>query len=179
MTATVKVWDPLVRVFHWALVASFATAWISADQWDDLHEWAGYAAAALIVFRLVWGFIGTPYARFSQFVRSPTTVAAYLTDVLKHREHRYLGHNPAGAAMIVVLMVTLLALSLTGWMYTTEAFWGVEWVEEIHELLANLMLALVGLHVAGVVVESLRHGENLVRAMWTGRKRAANPGDLV
>jgi len=179
MATTVKVWDPLVRVFHWSLVVSFATAWISADEWDDLHEWAGYAAAALIVFRLVWGLVGTPYSRFTQFVRSPGIVAAYLNDMLKRREHRYLGHNPAGGAMIVVLMVAMLALSLTGWMYTTETFWGVEWVEETHEFLANLMLVLVGLHIVGVVVESLRHGENLVRAMWTGRKRAAEPGDLV
>lgn len=179
MATTVRVWDPLVRVFHWALLASFVTAWISADEWDDLHEWAGYAAAALIVFRLVWGLVGTSYARFTQFVRSPRTVVAYLTEVLKRREQRYLGHNPAGGAMIVVLMATMLMLSLSGWMYTTETFWGVEWVEEAHEFLANLMLALIGLHIAGVVVESLRHGENLVKAMWTGRKRAAEPGDCV
>lgn len=179
MATTVRVWDPLVRVFHWALLASFVTAWISADEWDDLHEWAGYAAAALIVFRLVWGLVGTSYARFTQFVRSPRTVVAYLTEVLKRREQRYLGHNPAGGAMIVVLMATMLMLSLSGWMYTTETFWGVEWVEEAHEFLANLMLALIGLHIAGAVVESLRHGENLVKAMWTGRKRAAEPGDCV
>jgi cytochrome b len=179
MAATVKVWDPLVRLFHWALVAGFAIAWISAEQWEDLHEWAGYTATALIVFRLAWGLIGPRYARFTQFVRSPGTVAAYVRDVVGHREQRFLGHNPAGGAMIVVLMATLFALGLTGWLYTTEAFWGAGWLEESHEFLANLMLVLVGLHVVGVAVESLRHGENLVRAMFTGRKRAAEPGDVA
>ncbi len=179
MATTVRVWDPMVRLFHWALLASFAIAWATAEEWDDLHEWTGYAALALIVFRLLWGLVGPRYARFSQFVRSPGTVVAYLTDVMRHREHRYMGHNPAGGAMIVVLLATMLALGLTGWMYTTEAFWGVEWVEEAHEFLANLMLVLVGLHVAGVVVESVRHGENLVVSMWTGRKRAAQSGDCV
>ncbi|GAB4355202.1 MAG: cytochrome b/b6 domain-containing protein [Kiloniellaceae bacterium] len=175
--ATVRVWDPLVRVFHWSLVLSFAVAWISADEWDDLHIWAGYAAAALIAFRLVWGLIGPRYARFSQFVRSPRAVAAYLKDLLAGREARYLGHNPAGGAMILLLIVSLAALCLTGWMYTLDAFWGEEWVEEAHEVLANLLLVLVGLHLAGVALASLKHHENLVRAMVTGRKRAPARGD--
>jgi len=174
---TVRVWDPLVRVFHWSLVASFALAWISADEWDDLHIWAGYAAAALIAFRLVWGLVGSRYARFSQFVRAPGAVAAYLKDLLTGREARYLGHNPAGGAMILLLIFSLTALCLTGWMYTLDAFWGEEWVEEIHEALANLLLVLVGLHLAGVALASLKHHENLVRAMVTGRKRAPARGD--
>ena len=176
---TVKVWDPLVRVFHWCLVASFAIAWLSADEWDDLNIWAGYAAAALIAFRLVWGLMGTRYARFAQFVRSPGTVAAYLRDILTGRERRYLGHNPAGGLMILALIGCMAALCLTGWLYTTDAFWGVEWVEETHEVLANALLALVGLHVAGVIIAGLRHRENLVRAMVTGRKRAPEPQDVV
>lgn len=174
---TVKVWDPLVRIFHWSLVASFAVAWITADEWDDLHIWAGYAAAALIAFRLVWGLIGPRYARFTQFLRAPGTVAAYLKDLAGGRERRYLGHNPAGAAMVLALIVSLAALCLTGWMYTLDMFWGEEWVEELHEILANLLLVLVGLHVAGVVLASLKHHENLVRAMITGRKRAPAAGD--
>jgi len=174
---TVRVWDPLVRVFHWSLVLSFALAWISADEWDDLHIWAGYAAAALIAFRLVWGLVGSRYARFSQFVRSPRAVAAYLKDLLTGREARYLGHNPAGGAMILLLILSLSALCLTGWMQTLDAFWGEEWVEEVHEALANLLLVLVGLHLAGVALASLKHHENLVRAMVTGRKRAPARGD--
>lgn len=174
---TVRVWDPLVRLFHWSLVASFAVAWITGDDWKALHIWAGYAAAALIAFRLVWGLVGPRYARFTQFVRTPGSVAAYLKDLLAGREARYLGHNPAGGAMILALILSLSALCLTGWMYTTDAFWGEEWVEEAHEALANLLLVLVGLHLAGVALASLKHRENLVRAMVTGRKRAPARGD--
>ncbi len=177
MTATVKVWDPLVRIFHWSLVASFALAWISADEWDDLHIWAGYAAAGLIAFRLLWGLFGPRYARFRQFVRSPGAVVAYFKDFLIGRERRYLGHNPAGGAMIVALIVSLAALCLTGWMYSLDMFWGSDWLEEVHEVLANLLLVLVGLHVAGVILASLKHHENLVRAMVTGRKRAPAASD--
>ena len=174
---TVRVWDPLVRIFHWSLVASFAVAWISADAWDGLHIWAGYAAAGLIAFRLVWGLLGPRYARFGQFLRSPAAVAAYLKDLVSGRERRYLGHNPAGGAMILALMLGLAALCLTGWMYTLDMFWGEEWVEEVHEALANLLLLLVVLHLAGVVLAGLKHQENLVRAMITGRKRAPAAGD--
>ena len=179
MAATVKIWDPLVRAFHWGLVASFAIAWLSADEWNDLHEWAGYAAAALIAFRLLWGLVGTRYARFSQFIRSPGTVAAYLRDILGGHERRYLGHNPAGGLMIVALILCMGALCITGWLYTTDAFWGEEWVEETHETLANVLLGLVGLHVAGVFIAGFRHRENLVRAMLTGRKRAPEAGDVT
>ena len=179
MTATVTVWDPLIRVFHWALVASFAIAWISAEEWDDLHEWAGYIAAGLVLVRVVWGLIGPGYARFGQFLRSPRVVAVYLREMLHHREPRYLGHNPAGGLMVVGLMMAMLGLSLTGWLYTTSAFWGSEWLEVAHELLANTLLAMVGIHVAGVMLTSLRHGENLVRSMFNGKKRAAASGDIA
>ncbi|MEQ8355860.1 MAG: cytochrome b/b6 domain-containing protein [Kiloniellaceae bacterium] len=177
MAATVKVWDPLVRIFHWSLVVSFVMAWVSADEWDNLHIWAGYAAAALIVFRLAWGVFGPRYARFSQFVRSPAAVAAYFRNLLSGRERRYLGHNPAGGAMVLLLILSLAALCLTGWMTTLDIFWGEDWVEEVHEVLANLLLILVGLHIAGVFLASLKHHENLVRAMITGRKRAPAAGD--
>lgn len=178
MVATVKVWDPLVRVFHWGLVTCFAVAWISADTWDDMHEVSGYIAAALIAFRLLWGLIGPRYARFTQFLRRPTEVVAYLSDILKGRERRYIGHNPAGAAMILVLLLFMTGTALTGWLYTTSMFWGSDWVEEIHEFLANSLLVLVGLHVAGVVLASIRHQESLVRAMVSGRKRRPAGNDV-
>lgn len=179
MEQTIKVWDPLVRLFHWSLVVSFAIAWLTADEWDDLHEWAGYAAAALIGFRLLWGLAGPRYARFRQFVRSPGTVMDYIRASVRGNEPRYLGHNPAGAVMIVGLILAMAGTALTGWMYTLDAFWGVDWVEETHELLADLMLVMVGVHVAGVIVASLRHKENLVRAMINGRKRAPGDTDIV
>ncbi len=169
---TIRVWDPYVRLFHWSLVASFAIAWWSADDWHTLHHWAGYAAMALIAFRLIWGFAGTPYARFSQFVRAPTTVLGFVRAMLRREEPRYLGHNPAGAVMILALLGAMLATGVSGWMMTLDRFWGAEWVEEVHEVLADGMLALVVLHVAGVIWTSLAHHENLVRSMLTGMKRA-------
>jgi len=177
--ATTRVWDTFVRVFHWGLVASFVVAWVTGDDWKALHLWAGYSAAALIAMRLIWGVIGTPHARFSRFVKSPLVVADYLKDIITGREARHLGHNPAGGAMIVALLATLIGLCLSGWLLTTDTFWGSEMMEDIHETLANLALVLVGLHLAGVLWASVRHHENLVRAMVTGRKRAPEPGDVL
>jgi cytochrome b len=179
MAATVKIWDPFVRMFHWSLVASFAVAWLSAEEWRALHEWAGYAAGSLIALRLVWGIVGTRYAKFRQFVRSPAAIAAYVRDIVTGREARYLGHNPAGGLMIVALIATLASVAVTGWMMTTDAYWGVDWVEHVHEALASVMLALVGIHVLGVGVASLRHRENLVAAMISGRKRSPGAADIT
>jgi len=171
------VWDPLVRLFHWSLVVSFAVAWLSAEDWADLHEWAGYAAAALIAFRLFWGVVGSNYARFRQFVRPPATIMSFTRALWHRQEPRYIGHNPLGSLMILALMAAMAITALTGWMYTLDAFWGEEWVEETHEAMANLMLGMVALHIAGVLYASYAHKENLVRAMFTGKKRAAVAGD--
>ncbi|MQM39452.1 hypothetical protein KBTX_03478 [wastewater metagenome] len=175
---TIRVWDPAVRVFHWGLVTAVTVAWLTGDEWGGVHEWAGYVVAGLIGFRLLWGLVGPRYARFTQFVRPPGTVLRYIADMASGRERRHLGHNPAGAAMIVVLLLTLAGTALTGWMYTLDAFWGVEWVEETHAFLANSLLVLIGLHVAGVVLASVRHGENLARAMVIGRKREPSGEDV-
>ncbi|MFE8069830.1 cytochrome b/b6 domain-containing protein [Marinobacteraceae bacterium S3BR75-40.1] len=174
---TVKVWDPLVRVFHWSLVTAFAVAWLTGDEWDDVHEAAGYVVAGLLAFRILWGLVGSRYARFGQFLRGPQAVWQYLKAVVAGQEKRFIGHNPAGGAMIVALLLALAGVCLTGWMYTTDRFWGVEWVEETHEFLANGLLALVALHLAGVVLASVRHRENLARSMLTGYKRAPDADD--
>ena len=167
----VKVWDPFVRVFHWSLVAAFITAFASAEEWDDLHEIAGFTVLGLISLRIIWGLIGTRHARFSDFVYKPRTVIAYLKDTLKMRAKRYLGHNPAGGAMVIALLLALATITATGVMMTTDAFWGVKWVKEVHELAVNGTLVLIGLHLAGVLVACLEHRENLVRSLFTGRKR--------
>ncbi len=168
----IRVWDPLVRIFHWSLVTAFAIAFLTGDELDRVHELVGYIVAALIVFRIVWGFIGTFNARFASFVRPPSVVIAYLKDMMAFRARRYLGHNPAAGAMIVALLASLAGLTLTGWMLTLDAFWGVEWVSELHEAIAGFTLFLVIMHVAGVIFTSFETGENLVRSMITGRKRA-------
>jgi cytochrome b len=172
-SSTVKVWDPLVRIFHWSLVLCFGGAYLLGEDGGALHQAPGYGVLGLVAFRLVWGFIGPRTARFASFVPTPGRLSAYAKQVLTHREPRYLGHNPAGGAMIVLLLAALAGTGLTGWMMTTDALWGAEWVEEVHEALAGGTLALVGLHLAGVVFSSIRHRENLVAAMFSGRKRAS------
>ena len=171
-TAQVKVWDPLVRLFHWSLVGLFTFAFLTGDEWDRPHELAGYGVAALIALRVIWGFVGTRHARFSDFLYHPQTVIGFLKDSLLLRAKRYVGHNPAGGAMVVALLLMLALVTATGIMMTSNTFWGEEWVEELHEFAANGTLALIVLHVVGVIVASLEHGENLARAMITGRKRA-------
>ena len=169
--STVRIWDPVVRIFHWSLVLAFVFAWASGDELQDLHEAAGYTIVGLLAIRVAWGFIGTRHARFSDFVYRPSAVIAYLIDMVRFRAPRHLGHNPAGGAMVLALIAMLAATCATGIMMTTDAYWGVNWVEEAHELAANLAVLLIGLHLAGVFVASLEHRENLVAAMITGRKR--------
>lgn len=209
MTETLRVWDPLIRIFHWSLVAAFAIAWLTAEEVQPVHEVAGYVVAGLVAFRIVWGLVGPRYARFSQFIRSPGATLAYLDDMLRGREARFLGHNPAGAAMIVALLAALSGTAFTGWLmedptrqallpglpqivapayadedgeereYGERGEGGDGLLKEVHESFANLLLLLVVLHVGGVVLASVRHRENLARAMITGDKRAAEPGDIA
>jgi cytochrome b len=167
---TVLVWDPLVRLFHWSLVIAFAVAWITGDELERLHQWAGYAIAGLLVVRIAWGFVGTRHARFSDFVYRPSTVLRNLGDTLLLRAKRYLGHSPAGGAMVLALMIMLAITVGSGISMTMNGADG-EWLEELHEIAANLTLILVGLHLAGVFVASIEHRENLVKSMITGRKR--------
>jgi len=164
----VRVWDPFVRIFHWSLVLSFTVAWLSGEELETLHAWAGYAVFGLVLLRLVWGVIGTRHARFSDFVYPPPEVKAFIGDTLQLRARRYLGHNPAGGVAVYGLEEGAGPLAmLAGSSGALE-----EVFEETHELFANLMLLLVVIHVAGVVVESLIHRDNLVKAMFTGRKHA-------
>ena len=170
--APIKVWDLVVRVFHWSLVGLFATAWYSGGIWDNPHLVAGYFVFALVAARIVWGFVGSRYARFSDFVYEPRVVLRYMADMVRMRAPRYLGHNPVGGLMVITLLATLMVICITGVMMTTDAFWGVEWVDNLHATASTFALFLVGLHVAGVVFSSIEHKENLVRAMITGLKRA-------
>lgn len=169
--ATVKVWDPFVRVFHWSLVGLFAISFLTGDVIEWLHVWAGYAIATLVASRICWGFVGSGYARFSNFVKGPNAVLTFLKQSLHLEAPRHLGHNPAGGAMIVLLLAMLAGLSGTGFAMTTDAYWGSKIVEEVHEALAYITLVLIGLHMLGVLIASIEHGENLIKAMFTGRKR--------
>ncbi len=181
----VRVWDPLVRIFHWSLAAGFATAFIVEDDLLGVHVWAGYLVLSLIAVRLVWGVIGSPHARFTDFVRGPRQILGYLKDALRFRAPRYLGHNPAGGAMVIALLLCVAATGLTGMaLYGAEEFAGPlaglmsalpessgDALKEVHEFLANTSLALIVLHLAGVIFSSLSHQENLIGSMITGFKQ--------
>ena len=169
---TVRVWDPFVRLFHWSLVALVALALATGDEAEWLHVKVGYAIAALVTLRVIWGFVGSKHARFSDFVRPPSEVVRFVGQSLRLRAARFVGHNPAGGAMIVAMLMLIAFISVTGVMLTTDAYWGSEAVKEVHEASAYTLLALVFVHVAGVIVASLEHGENLIRAMVTGLKRS-------
>lgn len=170
---TVRVWDAPVRVFHWLLVLSFAGAFLTAEseRWRLIHVTLGYTVAGLVAFRLLWGLVGTRTARFASFVRGPGAVWGYLRSLLRGAPEQHLGHNPAGGWAIVALLLGCAVLTASGWASYNE--WGGDWLEELHEALGEGLLLLVGVHVAGVLVSSWLHGENLVRAMFTGRKTGA------
>jgi cytochrome b len=205
----VKVWDPLVRTFHWSLVVLFTLAYVTGDDAGAVHIWSGYIVLALVVLRVLWGLIGTRYARFSDFLYPAGVILGYARDTLLSRAKRYLGHNPLGGVMILVMLICLLATGVTGYVleraqqqpaalasYSLSSSTGVSaisvaradddsgethradrhhsrWLKHTHEFFAKLMLLLIFLHLAGVILESRLHGENLVRAMFTGFKTHA------
>lgn len=169
----VLVWDAPVRMFHGLLVLSFAAAYLTSelDGWRWLHASLGYTVAGLVAFRLVWGVVGTRHARFASFMRGPRAVTAYVRSLAAGRPQHATGHNPAGAVAIALLLLLGMAVTASGW----SAYHGVggEWLKDAHEVAANVMLALVGVHVAGVLVSSWLHRENLVLAMLSGYKPGA------
>ncbi len=166
----ILVWDAPVRLFHWLFAACFAGAWLTAESehWRLVHVALGYTAGGLVIFRMAWGLVGTKYARFSSFVCGPTSVRKYLLGILLGHPQRHVGHNPAGAVVIVTMLALACALTMTGWATYNDV--GGNWLGEVHEVLASLMLALVAVHVAGVIVSSRLHRENLVGAMLSGYK---------
>ena len=169
-TTKIPVWDAPVRIFHWLLAASFAGAFLTAESehWRNLHVMLGYTMLGLILFRLVWGFTGSRHARFSSFVAGPAAVWKYLRSLASGHPQHHVGHNPAGALAILALLGLGILTAASGWAVYNDV--GGEWVEELHEGAAYAMLAVVGLHVAGVLASSLLHRENLVAAMISGRK---------
>lgn len=178
MNARILVWDLPTRLFHWALALSFLGAFLTAEseRWRNVHEGLGYTMLGLLAFRLLWGVVGTRYARFRQFVRGPAAIMDYLKGLALGRPRHSTGHNPLGAVAIVLMIVLGFAAAVSGWLL--EAGVGGEGVEEIHETFANGMLVVVVIHILGVILGSVVHRENLIRAMWTGRKRG-EPGEAI
>lgn len=199
-TSSIKVWDISIRLFHWALVAFFVIAYITGEiETETLHAWAGYVIIALLAYRIVWGLIGSRHARFSDFIYSPAEIIAHLKSLPARHPKRYLGHNPAGGLMVILLLLGLMATSWTGlkayeaegkgplvattlslgiptaqahdWEHGERHGKGDEFWEEAHEACVSFMLVLIFLHLGGVAVSSMLGRENLVRAMVTGRKQ--------
>jgi cytochrome b len=196
-TRRVRIWDPLVRVGHWLIVVGFFVAYLTEDDLLSVHVWAGYAVGAIVLVRVLWGFVGTRHARFSDFLYGPKEALRYLGELLRGKGRRFLGHSPAGGVMVILLLLGLAATTWSGLMvYAYDqgagplagvvaapargALSGEEaddfeasedfW-EETHEVFANLTLLLVAFHIGGVLLASFVHRENLVAAMLTGEKR--------
>ena len=204
MNKEIRVWDLLVRLFHWSLVVIFFTSYFTGDEEDLIHIYTGYAVLGLIVFRLLWGIIGSKHARFSDFLYSPTNVIKYLKGLMSGKPQHYVGHNPAAGWMVIALLLSLFVTTISGLkVYAVEEGKGPlagvttefsiistanadddnddnekggdknsdEFWEELHEASANFTLLLIFLHVAGVIVASKLHKENLIKAIITGKKQ--------
>lgn len=169
----VLVWDAPVRAFHWLMVLAFAGAYITAESevWRLLHVTLGYTMAGLVVFRIVWGFVGTRHARFASFVRGPSAIRRYFRSFFSGSVEHHTGHNPAGALAILVLIFLSLLVAASGWATYNEI--SGEWVARIHDAAANFMMLVVVVHVAAVVISGLVHKENLVRSMLSGFKNGS------
>jgi len=190
---TKPVWDPLVRSFHWLLAASFAMAYFLADDWFYLHLAAGYGVLLLISVRSVWGFVGSRHARFSDFAFTLSDIGRHLRDVLRLRAQRHTGHNPAGGAMIFWLLTCLFLLAISGmclyaaedgagplapWLSGVDARWE-EMLGLVHDLMVNLVILSILIHLAGVLIESVLQRENLMASMITGHKKVACQNSLT
>ena len=164
------VWSVGVRLLHWTLAVSMIASFVTHEAGGRVHEWTGYVALAAATVRVILGFVGSGYWRFTQFVRGLPATLAYAKAVWSHREPRYLGHNPLGGWMVLALLADALATGFTGWLFTTDRFWGLAWLEELHGALGHALLPLLALHIAGAVFTSIRHRENLIASMIHGRK---------
>lgn len=169
MSAT-KVWDPFIRLFHWSLVLLFAANAFVIDDEASLHQWVGYTIISLVAVRIIWGFVGSRYARFSSFPPNVSASVEQLTDIATGRRTPHVGHTPLGGLMIYNLLFTLIMICASGYLMTTDMFWGVEWPEELHEAAFYWAEFSIVLHVAAVGFESVRTRVNLPKAMITGVK---------
>jgi cytochrome b len=175
--AEVRVWDAFVRLFHWTLVGCFIANALLVDPESQPHRMLGYAVVGLVLARIVWGFAGSRHARFSDFPPSASAALSQAQDMVTGRRRVHAGHSPLGALMIYNLLAVMLAIGATGYMMTTLRFFGVEWVEELHEALVTWAELSVVAHVAAVIFESRRLQIDLARAMVTGTKSLPAQGE--
>ncbi|MDO9327871.1 MAG: cytochrome b/b6 domain-containing protein [Pseudomonas sp.] len=164
------VWDRFVRFFHWSLVSCVAFNYLVMSDGKTLHQWVGYLAVTMVLSRIVWGFVGSRHARFSDFFPTPSRVTAHVRQVRLGQHDTSLGHNPIGAIMMLALMAAILALGTTGWMQTLDAFWGDEWLQNLHSLIGNVLIAMATLHALAAIVMGRVERTRLIKAMVTGVK---------
>lgn len=160
------VWDLPTRIFHWSLVLAFLGVQITAEWSDSIHELFGYMVLTLVGFRIIWGIFGPPTARFKHLAPTLRSIKEHVGNLINQNIQRTIGHNPLGALMVITLLSTLSIAGITGYLSQTNAFWGYEWVNDIHEASGELSLVLVGIHVSGVAVMSFLEGQNLISRMW-------------
>lgn len=175
----IAVWDPLVRLIHWSLALTILLNGAFIDEESMTHEWIGYIALGLVGLRVIWALIGPKHTRFSAFPPSPRRALRHLKAVLAGDRAVHLSHNPLGALMVYNIWASVIAIAVTGYMMTTLTFFGVDWVEEVHETIFNWLLLSVALHVAGVAFDSWRSGVNLIRAMVNGRKTIPEGREVI
>lgn len=175
---TEKLWDPLVRLFHWSIAFIFIANYFVNEAGDDWHQWLGYAAFAWIVVRFFWGFLGKGAARWSDFFPTSTSLSTHVGALVSGKPYHRMGHSPLGALVMIIMMLCILFLGITGFMMQeVDYFWGVDWIESVHEWIAHSLLALVLVHICAALYESYRLKENLPLSMVTGKRRVVKQID--
>jgi cytochrome b len=169
---TEKLWDPLIRLFHWSIAAIVVGNYFINEEGEDWHQWLGYIAVAWLVVRFFWGFFGAGAARWADFFPTPARLTAHISALVKGEPYHRMGHSPLGGLVMILMMLCILLLGVTGFMMSEiDYFWGEEWVENLHSWIADSLIALVVLHLSAAVFESYRLKENLPLSMITGKRR--------
>lgn len=169
---TEKLWDPLVRLFHWSIAGIVVANYFINEEGEDWHQWLGYVAVGWLVVRFFWGFFGTGAARWSDFFPTRANLTAQIGALVRGEHYHRMGHSPLGGLVMILMMLCILSLGITGFMMQEiDYFWGEDWVENVHSWIANSLIALVAVHLFAAVFESYRLKENLPLSMITGKRR--------
>tara|TARA_R110000751_G_scaffold22973_1_gene64145 strand:+ start:520 stop:1212 length:693 start_codon:yes stop_codon:yes gene_type:complete len=170
-TRQVRVWDILVRVTHWTVAAGITANLFFTEDGSELHQYVGYTVVGLVVIRLLWGFVGTRYARFSDFFPTPSRIKHHLSDLsIRRTDEQHLGHNPLAAIMMFALWAVIIGLGISGYLMEAKIFGSKDILEEIHGILANSLYLLVPLHIISAIAMSYWERQNLIKSMITGDK---------
>ena len=169
---TEKLWDPLIRLFHWSIAAIFVANYFINEAGEDWHQWLGYVAVVWLFVRFFWGFFGKGAARWADFFPTRANLTAHVTALISGEQYHRFGHSPLGGLVMILMMLCILSLGISGFMMEEiDYFWGEDWVENLHSWSANVLMALVSVHIFAALYESYRLKENLPLSMITGKRR--------